>query len=622
MIFLNYQNTLKRTISGAILIANQDNLDNTVFESNKTYLFRRGEQFLLSVTVSADITIGAYGTGSNPVLKGSIDISQETWVSEGNGVYSITPLQPPKWLYITGQNAKCAETDWITITSIPGPTRVGFADESLNSVNPLGAKIVCFETAFRLSKEFEVTDYQSGVITVDREHTFGLLTNIGQPQKFKLISKREYIQNDFEWAFDGVLYVKLPLPPENYEINIVTENYGVNALSTDIEIKDIEFKHYFIAAITGSSCNNLYVHDCEINNCREDGIRISDNTDGLSIVNNTIAEVGVAGIALGRVQNPIIENNTVYNIGTQPNYGWMKEALRTSVCGVGIHIGIDIFDSSNYAYNWKINNNKIYNTAYNGISIHAGDKGQINNNVVHDFLTRFQDGGGIYTFNYRPRNAVMSDVEIANNIVYNYPNVWSSCGIYQDNRSGINNIHHNVVFGGGRYALFVNNGTTGTIIEDNILIDAEYYCCNIAAVSDGTIGPSENLKFNRNIVASRKPLVECMKYSGNFFAPNGGADDNIYINPYSDKIYDNQKTLSQLRSELGEDSNSIAKVNWLTYVDEATALEHVKLYTNETNSDIQVTIPIGYEDVDGVDRSGQTMTVPAYYGLLLLKSAD
>ena len=68
--------------------------------------------------------------------------------------------------------------------------------------------------------------------------------------------------------------------------------------------------------------------------------------------------------------------------------------------------------------------------------------------------------------------------------------------------------------------------------------------------------------------------------------------------------------------------SSTFKVNWLTYVNEATALTQVKLYTNETDAAVNQLIPSGYEDVDGVDVGSTTIEIPAYYGLLVLKTSD
>src|SRR6478672_2694174 len=57
-------------------------------------LFKRGETFYGSITInksgtsSAPITIGAYGTGANPVITGFQTITN--WISVGGGIWKAT----------------------------------------------------------------------------------------------------------------------------------------------------------------------------------------------------------------------------------------------------------------------------------------------------------------------------------------------------------------------------------------------------------------------------------------------------------------------------------------------------------------------------------------------------
>jgi len=622
--------TAKNNIStNNVNIANQSELDALAFEANKTYRLARGQEFYLAKNLNVDnIIVEPYGTGLAPICRGSVDLGQEVWTDEGDGIYSITPKSATKWLYITGYEAKMCETDWIDIVSIPDTDQFGIDSGDL-SIDPTGALVVDFKSMFNLSREYTVTGYSSGTVTVDRTHEFGLLTNGGKAQKVKFLNLQTLLTDNYDWCFEGgKLYVKLPSAPSNYEINSVVEDSGFNVTGNNVTIRNIDFKHFFEAAIY----NNIYVisqlniNNCNIYDCREDGIRIISRSSNINIYDNIISEIGACGVIIGNIQYFNIYRNTVSNCGTQSNYGWIKEDYsvnnRNSIIGSGIVVATNISDLTYFANIFSIHDNTIYNTAYNGLSTNAAYNGRIYNNVIHDILTRFDDGAGIYTFFYRNAYPQLAeDIEIDHNIIYNITRNVANCGIFQDNRSGKNNIHHNVVYGSSNYCVKVNDGTTDTILEDNIFLDADKTMVYIHNITDGIVPAGKDFVFNRNIICNRSNGTNVLiSYDFDCFSPDGNAEENIYLRPYRSNVISNLGNLAALQAAYGYDTDSIEKLNWLSYVSEAQALEDVKLYTNETDSDITIIAPSGYEDVNGVDVSSQELTVPAHYGLLILKS--
>src|SRR5690606_39282422 len=71
---------------------------------------------------------------------------------------------------------------------------------------------------------------------------------------------------------------------------------------------------------------------------------------------------------------------------------------------------------------------------------------------------------------------------------------------------------------------------------------------------------------------------ECIRMDGNVFQNGGDSDRNYFINPYSiNRIAYNDLGITLWRNLYGTDANSVAKSNWLTYVNEATDRKSTRL---------------------------------------------
>jgi hypothetical protein len=106
--------------------------------ANDTIYFNRGDSFEMGdfdLTVAASIL--PYGSGADPILRGSTDISGLTWTDEGGGIYSTPMVTDPKWIWIDGECAKLTETARIPIVSRGSDTTITISHAAVSGYSSI-----------------------------------------------------------------------------------------------------------------------------------------------------------------------------------------------------------------------------------------------------------------------------------------------------------------------------------------------------------------------------------------------------------------------------------------------------------------------------------------------------
>ena len=596
----------------------------------------------MALYVTNPIKFKAYGEGDAPVFRGSVEVQNETWADEGSGVYSLETSFHVLWLQIDGQNAKFASTDWIDIADLPSDDTVEVDPDDLSGLGVVGAWAASWNRPWSLSRGHLVTGYSNGVITLRRSHGVldrTWLTKAGAmgsvDGRIKLYGLSDYITADYDWAFEGgKLYVKLPSDPSNFVIRAVKEETAIKVKAANVEIDGIELMDNHRSAVTlYKQADNAVVRNCYIHHNREDGVRVTDRNDSVQVVDNEIAYCDVRGISLSNLENSKHNGNHIHHIGVGVNDVWMKDATDTRhQAGMALTQANGLTLDNPAVNSIEINDNYVHDTAYHGLHC-TKSTGKVLRNRIENVMKVFVDGGGIYSawglYDYPEKTYSM---EIAYNRISGIASGFAPTrfGIYEDNGAGPNHVHHNVIFdfkGTTQYgAIKCSVGSSFNNWHDNIIITKTGHC--IRHQFDDYPGghglEAQGVKMFDNIFITLHADYECIRMDGNVFQNGGDSDRNYFINPYSiNRIAYNDLGITSWRNLYGTDANSVAKSNWLTYVNEATAENtHVKLYVNHTDTDVEQEIPAGYEDIDGNDVGGQTLTVPAHYGLVVLKSEN
>lgn len=611
-----------------------------------TINFNRGETFHVSLVINnQDIKFSAYGTGNDPIFDGSIDISVYPWTDEGGGIWS-TPMENfPYSIIMHGECAKLSESPWIQIVSTPNAANFEVDPGDIPYASIVGAKLIHKFYNWSVEKTFDVGAYTPGTGYINVGS--GVPTSATN-RGLQLFGLQEFFSGNNEWAWEsGVLYVKAASTPAGMDIRQVVFNVGLTIQdgSHNCTVENIEFKHYHLAGIYRLDANSCVFRNLTIHDMRGSGIRCIKYPLTCYAYNNEIYNCS-DGITDFGTLTPHYYLNTLYDHGTQANYSWNIDdgymPLDNPITAIGN--GIFYLNMNQYnlpAHDGLFHDNTIYNCAYLGIRFNGVDF-KIYNNIIHDTMLRYSDGGCIFshgnTFSGDPR------VDVEGALVYNnilYDTLGSKEGLFesgdpvasgiqidgvQDTYFAYDNVIYNCQDG-----IRSNPNTEQSSLTNNLIVGCKYGIIfrNTVSTTHQNFG---NISTG-NIIAVRALSSYCYgtEYSSTYnpFNTGGESDNNYYINPYSDKVFHrdlaSERTFTDLQTQYSEDANSVAVVNYLTYTDEATALTEVLLYTNETDSAINQLIPSGYEDIDGNDISGTTIEIPPRStgrpGLLILKSA-
>jgi hypothetical protein len=287
------------------------------------------------------------------------------------------------------------------------------------------------------------------------------------------------------------------------------------------------------------------------------GIRSVTNV-GVIIRNNQIDNTGRWGILTGFSDNVLIENNVTSR----------------SQIEHGIYV-------SNSCVNPIVRNNQVWGNAANGIHMN-GDLSQGGNGLIVNALVEKnvifdngrQGGSGINADG-------VQNSRFLNNVLYN--NHASGISLYRiDGADGSRNnlVAHNtiVMASDARWALNIQNGSSGTTVVNNILYNQHATRGSIDISSDSLAG----MVSNNNVVMER-------------FSIDGGAVQN----------------LTQWRTRTGQDQRSIVSALALLFVNQTNNDYH--LIPSAPARDTGITRAEVREDRDNLPRPmGPTSDIGAY----------
>lgn len=455
----------------------------SVTDSNpvrKVY-FKRGDtwpQFTKTIAASADsITIGAYGTGEKPKLKGSKVITGWTKRSTTN-VYVAKPGVAVTQLFVNGvkqTEARYPNSGYDYIETVN--TTSSFTSNELNaSINYAGAKWIGRTNPYAMPT-VNVSSSSSKTITL-AEAPFGDLT--ATTEGFILVGKFELLDEAGEWFYNTstdslYFWADGSVDPDELTVTASVQNYGFSLGSgaSYLTVKDLDFSEYGRYAIyagTGGASNNT-IQSCDFDDNNYAAIFFTRAGNSANIIkNNTVKNSTQMGIELF-VTNSLIEGNQVDSIALFANLG-----------GTGIgnwYKGSGIYTEG--AGN-TVQYNDVENVGYNGI--HFYYPSTIQYNYVHNCNLTKDDGGGIYTSSpdVYPAAAQNNGSIVRYNII---DGSWGTAqgfttygytlgeGIYLDESSGGISVYGNSVGNVTSGAYYAHKGYDH-LIRDNVSFRARY----------------------------------------------------------------------------------------------------------------------------------------------------
>lgn len=622
--------------------------------------FKAGETFIIGdITLPYKSTISKYGVGDDPILLGSVDISTATWTDEGDNTWSCE-IEEPNWIFIDGELAKLATSDWFHIASRPTSNSIRLTTSSKTAVEALdsivGAKLRMYRYTWIISVEFTVTAYDdsTGDITLDADHV------AGQNEVFYLYGQMQHFTDLGEWYYeDGKLYYKSDVDPSTLDIRATYYDHAVVIGGHNVTIENVTIKQYHLSGIFNTTGLYLTV----------DGVTVSDiHNHGIfsklpaTITDSTITKCNCQGVD---ASDSYVANCTINYIGVGLNFPMPDTDLFGDVI-----MGSGIETDKMYQWYWKFVYSR-FNTCYYNGKVWMGLVQGNENNIPEegDYWTEIGDYVPDLLPTHRIYHNVIHDVarspirvfgsyqlEVSYNLIYNFMrrardggaiNFLSNHPIRQGRlASSFAHVHHNIIYGGARNVddgvlsgdqvrgIYLDNYSLYFTVEYNTLICAEgdrmdygivqYVPTKANTVRNNTvIGCSDQQHYiYQHISYSSYPEETGLQRfyteniqnvaTGNIYITKRGTqrcirtrsiDGSMFFNPFTGGDCDNNKYINPygtvVNTHQGSSSVDYDLDGWRTKNgDDANSTERTnfRTYVNEAASDIDVRVEYNATD--------------------------
>lgn len=510
---------------------------NSLFSSlqpGDSVLFKRGDTFFGSVKVrksgtsSAPIVLGAYGTGSKPVITGFTALTN--WTSLGGGVYesnTVLPNDAVNVVVLNGAvqemgrypNSNAANKGFLYFEAHDGVSSI--TDNDLPStINWKGAELVIRAWKSAIDRT-PIKEHSGGKLSVDLEYEphdgFG----------YFIQNDARTLDREGEWYY-STSKRKLRMffgagAPSGYAVKVSTQDTLVFAT-------DINYLVLNGLAFQGSNKNtlllrygsNITISDCDLLYSGGDALTVN-GTDNVKVLNNTFnhslsnAIEGALGASHWVVRGNVIKNTALYE----------------GLCEKGTLTGYALYPRGG---DMTIEYNQIDSTGYIPIRFTSNDDILIKNNYINAFNLIKNDGGGIYSWN----GSDNTNRKVIGNIILNgngggeglgMQKGASTSGIYFDNDVANVEVSGNTVANCSKTGIYIHN-SYGIKIRNNTLFNNTR---QIVMVHDNIAprSPLRNLHVRQNIFFSKMPsqTVSTLQSSKNDLNSVGSLDSNYYCRP-------------------------------------------------------------------------------------------
>jgi hypothetical protein len=569
-------------------------------------LFNRGDTFTGTINITTSgilnypIIFSAYGTGNNPFFDGRLALA--TWTNIGTNLWqTVNPLiiSKPTALYMNDSlkaiarypNSTATNGGYLNIDSCPANSKTTFTCKALTGTpNFTGAEVVVRSSHWTLDKLENITQSGSTITSIDTT-TYAIPINNG----FFLQNNLNCLDTDGEWVTKGdTITIYSTINPSSRNVAVANTNSSITDTSHSyIIINGLAFKGSNSTAIALKGVTYCAITNCNFTKSGINDIDVSSGssitTDSINISNNTFSLTQGSSLNISSTRLSII-GNTFTNISTVAGMGESGEK----------YYGLSFYSMGGAL----VENNIINGTGYDGMTF-TGCNILVNNNVVSNFCSVTDDGGGIYTF------AAVTDSfvnrSITNNIVMNgigAPLGANSTTYIPANGIYLDGVTPNVTATGNTVANcpgdgFVLNGGSSNTIKNNTT-----YNCMISGIDMHQIEPNyastQALKslpnYSTNNTIDSNSIVNTIQVLGDQFSCGlmddhlvesnaqagfgnyGSVNKNIYCNPFLQtdmfltqyyplgSLVSKHSSLSEWNALTGYDSNSsTSPVNYSLY---------------------------------------------------------
>jgi hypothetical protein len=613
-------------------------------------LFKRGDIFYGGIIANKSgrpglpITIGAYGTGANPVITGFTTIS--SWTNLGGNIWestnAVSTLSYTNMVTVNGINTGMGRTPnypnlyrWQKHAQGTPGSKSTITSRDLNKsvIDWTGAEAAIFTTTYRISRDIIDSMPGSTVLAYREPGSPDLYQN--SPgyflQQFQIQNDLRTLDTLNEWYYNPStkkLDIYETNRPGTVQIATIDTLVSVHGKSY-ITFTGIDFTGAGKCCIEVTSSPNIIISACNFSFSGRDGVHspLNINSKALDIDNCTFTQMNNNAIDIGRTPSAFIYKNTITVCGMIPGMFDHGDGTNGNETGEGI--------VANGA-NGIIRRNNIDSTSYNGI-YHGGNNTIVDSDFVNHacYGVAIKDGGAIYSWNGTGRTG--SNNKVLHCIVTNTGQ--SSKGIYTDDGDTLIEIAYNTVY--NAFENFYNHNTSDLNFHDNTSyagIETSWMF-----VRDDTNRVINKIISKHNILfarANRDFVMELYRINASS-TPNIILDSNYYAKPCSAcPGFDPSRVIFVVNAPLGSTMpqtkrtlsgsgswQAFSAAVWKRGMDIHSHMEpktisdtnDLRFEFNATMSNKTVSIPFNYIDVRGATYNG-SITLAPYTSAVLIKN--
>ncbi|MEO6327583.1 MAG: right-handed parallel beta-helix repeat-containing protein [Ginsengibacter sp.] len=505
-------------------------------------LLKRGETFYGSIIVNKSgkpalpIVVGAYGSGTRPVITGFISLKL---LALGNNIYQSQTLTPSTINVVlingllTGMG-RYPRNDYLIFESHNDSSSL--ADNQLSATpNWTGSELVLRRRRWILDRCL-ITNHSANTITYVSAST-------GEPyNKYGYFIQKSPLTLTYQnaWYYHELtkkLSIYSTSMPTDVKVAVIDDLISNTGGFNYITFDNLAINGANKTGINNGNGKNFIIQNCDISNSGQDGISLFSRN---KIVNCTITNSLNNGIIYTSSFDSTI-NSTVSNTGIIA--GGSKS---------GAAAGIGIYATNTNSF---VEYNRIINTGYSGIHI-DGNNSVAKNNFIDTFCTIKDDGGGIYT-----NMSGKKGRRIIGNIIMDGIGAGAgtdnalgaqASGIYIDLTSDVD-LEDNTITNCNLYGIYMHNASE-VIVKNNTLANNNRQFAMIQKAGNNLI---RNNVMTQNIFFSRLQTqpISYLKSAYNDTGVFGKFDNNYYAMPLDDKLITYNKQTNIAENNINQNSD-------------------------------------------------------------------
>jgi parallel beta-helix repeat protein len=599
----------------------------STFAPGDQILFQRGDTFYGSLTIgqsgtsSSRIVYGAYGAGANPIITGLTAVT--SWTNLGSNIWestnAVSTLSELNMVVINGVNTgmgRHPNTGYYYYQSHSGSTSIT-SNNLTGTPNWTGAELAFNNTPYTI-KRCPITSQSGSTLNFTKDPHDGLILKDGL--KFIIQNDARTLDVQNEWYYNPStkkLRIYSTSQPSDVKVSTIevlvnnsSKNYitieNISLIGSNSKTVQITSSSYFVLqncqidfsgydAIYGgySTCSNMRIENCSINNSNNGGIGVTSYFANAIIRSNTITNTGI-----------------IYGANTR---------LVSGTNNAGICSGISALGNGTL-----IENNIVDNSGYCGIKF-LGNNTVVQKNFVSRFCLTNNDGGGIYTWN--GPNTTYTGTKVLDNVVVGTSangvssDVDMDACIYLDDYSNGIEISGNSL-SGAEFGVFLHEAHD-VVVQNNTTFNNDK---GIRLYGKPSPFYMNNITVQNNIVVAKASGQVAIHFDPlELVLPTFKSSNNCYARPINDtktvvgyirtpSFSGLSNTVPEWQTYSGQDANSTKSPQ------SVSSDSDMRYEYNATSTTKTVSLSHPMMDMKGVKYSG-SITLQPYKSVVLVKDA-